>query len=275
MAAIITILTDFGIEDGYVAAMKAVLLSINPKAIIVDITHQVRPQDVFRAALILQATYRYFPKGTIHLVVVDPGVGTGRKAICIKAGGYLFVGPDNGVLSLAALDCGIGAIVELTSPAYFLKQISDTFHGRDIFAPVAGHLSLGVGINNLGPKMEDFGRLLIPSPINMPDGSLTGKIIYVDRFGNLATNITEEDLQKEAKTMLFPRKKDFIYRSTIRAGTTEIKGISTSYAQTKEGQPLAIFGSAGFLEISVNRGNAYRLLGLEQGHWVKVFLPKE
>lgn len=243
--SIITLLTDFGLEDNFVGVMKGVILGINPVARIVDITHNVRPQDIMSAAFLLKGSYRFFPKGTIHLVVVDPGVGSKRKAIIVKTMDYYFVGPDNGVLSIALSE--IEKIINITNEKYFLKSVSNTFHGRDVFAPVAGYLSKGVQLERFGREVREYKKLDIPK---VKAGK--GQIIYIDRFGNLVTNIPKGVSGK------------------IQFKGISIDKISSSYAEVEIGMPLAIFGSFGNLEISIREGSARDYFHAKIGDEVRI-----
>lgn len=255
----IAILTDFGLSDNFVGVIKGVILKINPRVRLVDISHEICAHDTFQAAFLLKSSYRYFPKGTIFLVVVDPGVGSKRYPIIIRTKNYLFVGPDNGCLSLAACADGIEKIVVIENERYFLKPISFTFHGRDIFAPTAAHLSKGRDLNLFGRAVNSIKQLCIARP-RVNKNILKGEIIYIDKFGNLITNI-EEDLFRH-----FIRNKKF----RILIKNTEIDSVVCSYQKVKPGEPLAIFGSFGFLEISINRGNARKFFLAKKGLAVSV-----
>ena len=258
---IITLLTDFGWEDGYIGAMKGVILGINPRCLIVDIAHGISPHDVMEAALVLGQTYRYFPPGTIHLVVVDPGVGGGRKSLVVETERYLFVGPDNGVFELVIKREKDIQVYELAERRFFLPQVSQTFHGRDIFAPAAAHLSLGTSPEQMGPALDcnDLVTLNIPSSFQ-EDETLLGEIIHVDHFGNLITNITREALRK-----LAPDEK-----VEIEIAGEEIKGIRSSYSEGAEGEIIALWGSAGFLEISFRERSLHHARGWGKGEKVRI-----
>ncbi len=264
---IVTLLTDFGTKDSYVGIMKGIISGINPDANIIDLCHEIGPQDIFEGAYILHSSYKFFPEGTIHVAVVDPGVGTKRKIICAKIRDYLFLVPDNGILSLVLSDEKPQIIIEVTNKKYFLPEtcpelvsgVSNTFHGRDIFAPVAAYLSKGINPLKLGKKLRKIKEIDLPAPDHSKQGVLKGEVIYIDAFGNLITNINWWHGQT-----LFVRgttKWDII----IKAGKRRVRGISHSYADVPVGEPLAIFGSSGYLEISVNRGSARDVLGLKKG----------
>ena len=259
---IITLTTDFGTSDVYVGIMKGVILGINPNVQVVDLTHAIPPQDIHEAAFTIYSAYRYFPKNAIHTIVVDPGVGTDRQAIVCEIAGTFFVCPDNGVLSYVLQDIGNKMEVPMHAAAiqnanYFLPEISDTFHGRDIFAPVAAHLSLGVPLTNIGPSVQ----ALVEFPILTPQVSknrIVGHIIKLDRFGNAITNISESTLTQEAATY------------EIRVGNTRLTRLNRAYAESTVGEPLAIIGSFGVLEIAINGGSAEISLGLKWGDVVEI-----
>ncbi|MCX7886113.1 MAG: SAM-dependent chlorinase/fluorinase [Verrucomicrobiae bacterium] len=247
----ITLLTDFGTTDAYVGIMKGVIATINPKANVVDLTHAIEPQNVSGAAFVLASAYTYFPKGTIHVAVVDPGVGSNRKIVCMKTARHLFLAPDNGLLTLVADRETPTLVVEVRERKYFLPHVSQTFHGRDVFAPVAAHLSLGLNPTNLGPRLRDLARLDFPRPVRTRNG-WRGEVIRVDRFGNLITNIPA--------AMIAGQK-----HVTVRIGRKYIHGLRQSYAEAAPHELLAIIGSAGFLEISVNLGSAADTLRVGNG----------
>ena len=262
---IITLTTDFGSSDTYVGVMKGVILGINPNARIVDLTHAIAPQAIQEAAFSIHGAYPYFPKGSIHVIVVDPGVGTERRAVICESGGTFFVCPDNGVLShVLREDAGEAVAVDIQNRAYCLPEISHTFHGRDIFAPVAAHLSLGVPPAEFGPPARTLHQLPMLSPKRSANG-LTGEIIAVDRFGNAITNISERDLGTLKN------------RSTRETGAyaVSVKGfrldrLNRTYAESAHGDVLALIGSTGWLEIAINGGDAAATLALSKGERVVV-----
>ncbi len=278
---IITLTTDFGISDVYVGVMKGVILNINPNAQVVDITHAISPQNIHEAAFAINSAYRYFPKGTIHVIVVDPGVGSVRQAIVCQIDNTFFVCPNNGVLSyllqdIETEDNRITDTVFIENSDYLLPHISRTFHGRDIFAPVAAHLSLGVPLAEIGTSIQDLVRFPVPT-IRISEDTLTGQIINVDSFGNLITNISENALtafllssasNEDAVGQL--DKRAMSAKFEIMAGSTRLKKLNGSYAESEVGEPLAIIGSFGLLEIAVNMGNAQARLGLKNGGTVIV-----
>jgi S-adenosylmethionine hydrolase len=258
--SVITLLTDFGLKDPYVASMKGVILKINPRCTLIDITHLVSPQNIEEGAFILANAYSTFPKGTIHLSVVDPGVGSARKPILIVTQNYFFVGPDNGLFTLATKREKVKRAVVLANPKFFLPSISTTFHGRDVFAPVAAHLSLGVKPKVFGPEIESWKELYFPKP-RMKAREWVGEIIHIDAFGNLVSNIDRQLVQ-------FAEGRHFI----IRVGRRTIKGLKKGYWEGKRNEPIALFGSGGFLEISVREGNAQKSLKVNKGDPIQVHL---
>lgn len=248
---IITLLTDFG-ESEYVGAMKGVILKISPRTQIVDLTHQISPQNIVQAAYILQSSYSFFPAETIHLVVVDPGVGTARKIILLKTQKYYFLGPDNGVFSL--LSEKVKKIIWVRNKKYFAQNISSTFHGRDIFAPVAAHLSAGEPVEKFGPELQKYQKL----PLLPPPGKKQIKvsILHFDRFGNVSLNIPHSFYQKYLQGKKFK----------LQIGPWEFDKVYQTYSQVEKGTPLLLFGSSNFLEIAVREGNAQKFFNLSFQH---------
>jgi S-adenosylmethionine hydrolase len=275
MKAIITLTTDFGLHDSYVAAMKGVILSINPEASIVDICHQIEPQDITQAAFVINSTWKYFPKDAIHIVVVDPGVGSQRRAVILRNPNAYFVAPDNGVLSyiiedaiiekdamtsgieqgfsLKRLPPGLEAF-SIVNPEFQRHPVSRTFHGRDIFAPAAAHLSLGTPQQDFGESVDSLITFAVPLPLPGDSGELIGHIIYTDNFGNLVTDIKEEHIPSG--------------NFNIEVGGQQIEGLSTSYIEG--GDLLALIGSCGYLEISRKNGSAADFIGSRTGDLVMV-----
>lgn len=251
----ITLLTDFGIQDAYTGIMKGVIAGIAHRVNVVDICHSISPQDVFGAAYLLSTSYKYFPRGTIHVAVVDPGVGSNRNVVCAVTKDYLFLAPDNGLLSLVVREERPKTVVRVTNEKYFLPSPSSTFHGRDVFAPVAAHLSLGVRPQQLGAATKHITMLDLPRPSMKKAGQIAGQVIYIDRFGNLITNITRQ--HTEVKAAGNPMK-------TV-IGKKKIVGLSAAYADVRVGSPLVLWGSAGFLEISVNQGDARKYFQARRG----------
>jgi S-adenosylmethionine hydrolase len=256
---VITLTTDFGTDDAYVSIMKGVILSINPKATVVDICHTVRPQNIAQAAYILSTATGYFPEGTIHVAVIDPGVGTKRRAVLLAGPNSYYIGPDNGVFSYVAAQASPPMhAFELTNESYWLHPVSHTFHGRDIFAPSAAHLSLGVAPHELGSSIPSLSDVTLSRPHTDEDGTLIGKVIHIDHFGNLITNIMKADMPKS--------------RVFIEVFGHIIDDVSTSYEE-EEGL-LALFGSDARLEVSVTKGSAASYLGAKIGDEVKVGATK-
>jgi len=254
---VITLLTDFGGSDPFVGMMKGVILEINPDAVIVDLYHGTTAHDPSEAAFLLGTSYQYFPKGTIHVAVVDPGVGGPLRPILAACDGHLFVGPDNGLLGPIAERGGPSSVRAITATRYFRQPVSATFHGRDIFAPVAGHLSLGAEPDRFGHPIEDYVRLTLPRASQRGARSIKGEILHIDCFGNLVTNIARDDLELLAS------------EGPIAGLVVQIAGrtlpIVAYYAQVAPGAPGAVIGSADYLEIFVHQGNASALLRVDRG----------
>jgi S-adenosylmethionine hydrolase len=245
----IALLSDFGTRDHYVGVMKGVIANLAPAAPVIDLTHGVPPQNVAAGALALRESWRFFPRRTIFLAVVDPGVGTARRAVAIETtAGARLVGPDNGLLWLAAEQAKVKRVVELTAPRYRLTPVSDTFHGRDVFAPAAAHLWRGVALSALGPTVTDLMRLDLGTVQQRKD-RLCGAVVYVDHFGNLISNITRE--QFEEFVARFPGHK-----VSIKIGARARVGLARTYGQSAAGAGLALFGSFELLEIAVRDGSA-------------------
>jgi hypothetical protein len=251
---LITLLTDFGTRDAYVSSMKGVILSLNPEAVLVDLSHDVPPQDVRAGALILAEVAPCFPPGTIHLAVVDPGVGGPHRALAAHSREQFWVGPDNGLFHLIFRQSSPLSIVTLENPAYFRPQVSATFHGRDIFAPVAAHLSLGVDLNRLGPGITDPVPLDLPEPSFTPE-AIRGEIIYVDQFGNLISNIRYGEFAAWRGNQAI----------RLKVGPVTIQGLARTYSDVAPREFLALVGSHGFLEIACAMDNAARRLNAGVG----------
>ena len=257
--SIITLLTDFGTKDHYVASLKGVMLTINPQCTLIDITHQVNPQDIKEGALILANAYSFFPKGTIHLAVVDPGVGGSRKAILLVTRDYFFVGPDNGLFTLVSPREQVRQVVALTNKEFFLPRVSATFHGRDLFAPVAAHLSLGVRPKAFGGELDSWVELDFGKP-GIRERELVGEILHVDSFGNIISSI------REGQCFRFAKGHPFV----IKIGKRAIHSLKKGYWGGKKEEVMALFGSGGFLEISVKEGNAQKILKVKRGDPVRI-----
>ena len=256
---IITLLTDFGTKDHYVASMKGVILSINPQCTLIDITHQVSPHDIQEGAFLLANSYSYFPKGTIHLSIVDPGVGGIRKPILLVTPHHFFIGPDNGLFTLVAQREKVKKVVVLTHKKYFLPKLSTTFHGRDIFAPVAAHLSLGIKPHVFGYEIDSVKKLGFETSV-VKERKLLGKIVHIDTFGNLVSNIDEKIFVRVTKGHPY----------LIWVGKNKIHGLRKGYWEGKPGVPMALFGSSGYLEISMKKKNAQKALKVKRGDSVRV-----
>jgi S-adenosyl-L-methionine hydrolase (adenosine-forming) len=254
---VVTLTTDFGLRDPFVGIMKGVILSICPSARLVDLTHDVQPQDVLGGALALESAVPFFPAGSVHLAVVDPGVGTARRALAIRAGDRYLVGPDNGLLTLALGSAGWAA-VSLTAPGYRLPEVSATFHGRDVFAPAAAYLAAGVPIERFGPSVADPVRLAVPG-CHAEGAWLVGEVLDADHFGNLITSIPASRLET------LPGRG-----SAILEVSGQRLGFVDSYAEAREGTAAVIVGSTGRLEIFVKGESARRVLDAERGAGVRV-----
>lgn len=253
---IVTFLTDFGARDAFVGVMKGVVLGIHPTVSLVDLSHEVPPQDILTGALLLRSAAPYFPPGTIHVAVVDPSVGSSRRALAVETRQAYFVGPDNGLLSLAAPEQDVVRMICLTNEHYFLPQRSQTFHGRDVFAPVAAHLARGVELDRLGSEVPTMTRLSLP-PINLQADGLAGCIIHIDHFGNAITNLTEADLRP------FPRETLLASIDAVR-----IRGVVSSYASVEVGAPALVVNSWGMVEIAIRNGSAAQRFGLQPGQQI-------
>lgn len=257
---LISLMTDFGLIDGFVGVMKGVIWGIAPQVHIADLTHLVPPQDIRAAALILNRSAPYFPDGTIHVVVVDPGVGTPRRPIAARLGSQYFVGPDNGVFTLVLeraehQDAPI-EIVHLDKPQYWLAEVSNVFHGRDIFSPVAAALANGMPLSTLGSPISDPVRLSIPQPRFTSTG-LQGEIAHIDHFGNIIANVRDEHL----------RDKDYL---TVRLGSEEIHGMVRTFGERSPGELIALIGSTGDLVVAVVNGDAAQQLGARIGDPIEI-----
>ena len=248
---VITLTTDFGTQDWFVGVMKGVIAGIAPEAKVIDITHEIPPGNIRAGAFAVAASFSFFPKGTIHVAVIDPGVGSTRAPLAVRTEDYIFVGPDNGLLSWAWQRQKLHRIYTLENSKFFLKPVSQTFHGRDIFAPVAAHLSTGKPIQTFGRKPAHIVRLPWPAP-TLSNQQITGQILYFDRFGNALTNISESALRKfdTSKLQLFSKRR-------------HLCAVKEFYQAVPRGKPVGVLGSSGFLEIAINGGNAARQLKLD------------
>jgi S-adenosylmethionine hydrolase len=256
---IITLTTDFGLHDAYVGAMKGVLLSVCPDLQIVDITHLLPPQDLQTAALLLPDVVPYYPAGSVHVVVVDPGVGSDRRGMVMRLdfadGPRWLVGPDNGVFTVVLDRAQSFDAVALTEPRFWRNPPSSTFHGRDIFAPVAAHLACGVELGAFGPSLADPLRLAFAMPQPTPTGGLTGNILTIDHFGNCVSNISVADLTAYG----------LLETLTVKIGTQQLQGVLRTYSEAASGAALALIGSSGYLEVAIRDGNAAQVLGISRG----------
>ncbi len=245
---IVSFTTDFGLSDPFVGIMHGVVLNIQPEATLVDICHAVASYDVFDGAWTIAQAYRFFPPRTVHVVIVDPGVGGVRRPIIVETDDYIFVAPDNGVLSLVEMREPKFIVRHITAERYFLQPVSQTFHGRDVFSPVAGWLSKGVAPAEFGPEISDYVRLAAPAVERIGENSLRGVVIKVDKFGNLITNIGEQEAPE-----LFAAAPSPV--SILIAGQT-ITQVRHSYAEGEEDEFFAIIGSSGYLEIATKQASA-------------------
>lgn len=265
MSRIITLTTDFGTRDAFVGTMKGVILNIAPQTILVDITHQIAPQNVRQGAFLFAASCKYFPPDAIHVVVVDPGVGSARRPIALRVGATVFVAPDNGVITFAVQELAAAQphspvqAIHLDRPEYWLPQVSKTFHGRDIFAPCAAHLARGIPFESLGSPIDDWIRLAAPAPAFQADGSIAAHVQDIDGFGNIVIDVADAMLQRADRS-----------RTTISLAGHTLKGIRETYAEVGPGEVLALFGSNGWLEVAVRNGNAAQKWGVRAGDEVVV-----
>jgi len=252
----ISLITDFGTNDSFVSSMKGVIYSIYPAVNIIDITHQIQPQNIKMGAFYLMVTMKYMPKNTLFIVVIDPDVGTGRGIIWAKTKNYQFISPDNGLLSWVEEKEKIIESRFINNSDLFLPNISSTFHGRDIIAPVAAHVAKGLPENKIGPIFNNYRKFPFPHPIRSGN-NLTGEVISIDNFGNVITNITKEYIS---------------VKSIFTIGNMTIKGLHLTYASVKEKEPLSLIGSFGFLEFSIRNGNFAKTYGIKIGDKVEAII---
>jgi S-adenosylmethionine hydrolase len=255
--SIVTLTSDFGTSDGYVASMKGVLLSLSPDSRLIDISHDVPPHEILPTALIIEATVPYFPPGTVHLVVVDPGVGSARRALAVAARGHYFVGPDNGVFTPFLAEDESADVVIIEEERFRLKPYSSTFHGRDLFAPAAAHIARGADYRALGPSFDGAVKFPWPRP-ELSDDKLVGTVLHVDHFGNCITSIRESDLPGGWETYY------------VNGGEVEFGPLRRHYAEVVSGAPLALVNSMGRIELAIAQGNAAVALGIGTGDRVVV-----
>lgn len=263
---LITLTTDFGLQDPFVGQMKGAILRRNLRARIVDLTHAIEPHNILAGAVTIRSSYHSFPKGTVHMIVIDPGVGSQRKIIALQADDHIFIAPDNGALTFLMRDRMIQAVHRINNRSLFPDEISATFHGRDIMAPVAAALADGMPLHEVGPKItvEECVQLDIP-PTQFDENGITGRVIHIDRFGNIRTTIT-------AFTLAQYQPANF---AGIFIGAHAINAISTTYSDAEPGELLALIDSGGHLEIAVNRGNAANTTGCTIGDPVTVVMNRE
>ena len=261
---VITLTTDFGSKDPFVGIMKGVILTINPAAKIIDITHEISPQNILEASYAIHASYEYFPHRTIHIVVVDPGVGSSRRPLLISVGHYYFVGPDNGIFSRIYETEETAEVIHVNATHYFLSQESTTFHGRDIFAPVGAWLSKGISISKFGDPVEDYVSIPSPVPVIYGDKSIEGEVMYVDRFGNLITTISDQNIKNMSRS-----SPDKNIKVTVNSMEIPMKNF---YAESSDEGLCAIINSFGHLELFVNRGNASMNYNIAVGDKVNVYV---
>ncbi len=267
MSAIITLTSDFGGRDAFAASVKGVILKINPQTQIVDVSNEIAPQDIWEAAFTLKSAYNHFPKGSVHLAVVDPGVGSNRRPIIVVTESYYFVGPDNGLFSLIYQEAERIRVHHITASHYFIPNPGPTFHGRDIFAPVAAWLTKGIPSGNFGEEITDYIKLNVPSPKTTANG-IDGHVVHVDRFGNLITNIVYKNMQE-----LLGEGGDTA-SVTINVAGRDIKGLKKYYAEAAPGEPGAIVNGNGTVEIFVFKQNARAVLSSKRGDGVRLTVAR-
>jgi S-adenosylmethionine hydrolase len=261
---VIALLTDFGYHDGYAGTMKGVIASIAPHALVIDITHGVRPQSITGASLILWGSYRYFPHGTIFCVVVDPTVGTERYPIVVRTRRYTFVGPNNGVMSWAFDDDGVEVAIKITNRRFMMQPVSQTFHGRDVFAPVAGHIACGVELHELGDEIPEHELKRLPRLSAKRVGDkLVAEVVHIDWFGNAITSLHLLEFEQWLADVA-PKA----WKAKVKG--VEFERLSKAYGDVPAGEPLIIFNSYGLLEVAVNCGNASDELGIKIGDEVVI-----
>ncbi len=259
--AIIALMTDFGTRDHYVATMKGMILQIDPKATLVDVTHEIDPQELVGGTFILRQAFPYFPAGTIFVAVIDPTVGTSRRILAARYSHRIILAPDNGLLTLVHRDAEVQEVRVVDNRRLMAGSLSSTFHGRDIFAPVAGHLSKGVPLSQVGPVAGQIQTLHLPAPTCLPNGGLDGEVLFIDRFGNLITNISELDLSAAHSLARSHR---------IAVGPRAVGPIHLTYADVAQGELIALIGSTQMLEVAVNGGSAAATLDARRGTPVHV-----
>lgn len=275
MQKTIALLTDFGTSDTYVGVMKGVIAGICPDARVIDLTHEVNPQAIRQGAFMLLGSYQYFPAGTIFVVIVDPGVGSWRRSIAAFSDTYSFVAPDNGVLSYTLAENDIQSVTVLENSEYFLNRVSQSFHGRDIYAPIAAHLASGVSREALGRTVEDYVRLSNPR-LTVKDEVIYGEVIHIDHFGNIITSMGGFEWQGEnlqLRPRFMPINREIIFhadKAVSVIGAQTFEGIQRTYAKVSSQQALVMIGSSGYLELAINQGNFAEMYGIEIGMAVEL-----
>jgi len=280
--AVITLTTDFGLIDGYVGIMKGVIQGICPGAVVIDITHDIPPQDILSAAFLLHVSYPYFPKDTVHVAVVDPGVGTERRAVALRTSNAFFVAPDNGLLSFIIEDEKVEEAVNLNNPRYRLPKVSATFHGRDIFAPAGAYLAKGVPLKELGQPIDVEDLITFPIPkAHREADEITAQILHVDRFGNLTVNLPMERVREKGEELVMIRLPDEAHplrlhpqSLKIHIGGYEISGVRRTYAEGNLGEPMTLIGSAGYLEVAIPGDSAAKRMKMKVGDEIKVRIDR-
>ena len=263
---LITLTTDFGLKDPYVGQLKGAILKRNITARIIDLTHFIPVHDILTAAITIRSSYGYFPRGTVHLIVVDPGVGSQRHILAIMADDHLFIAPDNGIVTLLARDGKIQAVHRIDNSSLFPREVSETFHGRDIMAPIAAALADGMPLQNVGPEIEIRNCVQLDLPVPQTDeNGITGQVLYIDHFGNIRTTITTAYLGQFQPSSF----------SGIYIGKHRIHTISTTYSEQSSGELLALIDSSGYLEIAINKGNAAQKIDCRIGDPVSVIMNSE
>ncbi len=257
----ITLITDFGEADHYVACIKGVILQRAPQVSIVDVTHLIQPHDVVHGAFVLRQVFEYFAPGTIHICVVDPGVGTNRRLLAARYADQLLLVPDNGLLTFVHRDFALQDLRSIENPHLYQADVSNTFHGRDVLAPIAGHLAQGVPLEQVGPEVRDLELLNVDRPKQLSHGALEGQVLFIDHFGNVISNISQSDLGAVGHTL---------NRMDVHVGPLRIGQVHTTYADVNPGEIVAVIGSTGMLEIAVNQGNAAAHLRAAPGTVVMV-----
>lgn len=262
---IITLLTDYGTKDHFVSSLKGALLSVNQNVDIVDITHDIAPQDIFGAALVLRNAYRAFPRFTYHIAVVDPTVGSERRPIIVMTDNYNFIGPDNGIFSYIYQEEDVNRVIKIDAPHYYRTPVSPTFHGRDIFAPIVGWMTKGVDPLKMGEEITDYVRFGLPLAREFSPGVIKGHVIHVDNFGNCITNISTAELTEEIMQV----------NKILVVNNHQINRFCNFYAECPDGEVCALFGSTGLLEVALPKGSAAQRLAIVRGMEVALHYARQ